>query len=156
MSQQRLAPERGVVLQQVVDVSHPIIVLARSRTLAPTRLLLLSRAHDRRPVDARDGIRRRLHGYGLARIQHVRRPTVHGDAGGRARAFAYLRQGVSGKPPERKEGERGGKKRGHTRNVMTDELGNTSGLKERLRGHMGVSTSALSDGWTIGPPAESE
>ncbi len=37
-----------------------------------------------------------------------------------------------------------------------DDDGNTSGRKERLRGHMGVSTSALSDGWTMGPPADSE
>ena len=34
--------------------------------------------------------------------------------------------------------------------------GNTSGRKLRERGQMGVSTSAESDGWTIGPPAESE
>jgi hypothetical protein len=43
-----------------------------------------------------------------------------------------------------------------TRRVTTDELGNTSGLKDKLRGHMGVRTSALSEGWTMGPPADSE
>jgi hypothetical protein len=40
--------------------------------------------------------------------------------------------------------------------VINDDEGNTSGLKDRLRGHIGVSTRALRDGWTIGPPADSE
>lgn len=40
--------------------------------------------------------------------------------------------------------------------MIADEEGKTSGRKERLRGQMGVSTIALSDGCTIGPPAESE
>lgn len=39
---------------------------------------------------------------------------------------------------------------------MEDEEGKTSGRKDRLRGHIGVRTSALNDGWTIGPPAERE
>ena len=43
-----------------------------------------------------------------------------------------------------------------TFNVMDDEEGNTSGRKDRLRGQIGVSTMALRDGCTIGPPAESE
>lgn len=42
---------------------------------------------------------------------------------------------------------------GLTRRVMEDEEGKTSGRKERLRGQMGVRTSAESDGCTIGPPA---
>lgn len=40
--------------------------------------------------------------------------------------------------------------------MIEDDEGNTSGLKDKLRGHMGVRTSALSEGWTIGPPADSE
>lgn len=40
--------------------------------------------------------------------------------------------------------------------MITDEEGKTSGRKERLRGHMGVRTSALSDGCTMGPPADNE
>ncbi len=40
--------------------------------------------------------------------------------------------------------------------MIADEEGKTSGRNERLRGHMGVSTIALSDGCTMGPPAESE
>ena len=44
----------------------------------------------------------------------------------------------------------------HTLAVTDDEAGKTSGRKERLRGQIGVSTIALSDGWTIGPPADSE
>ena len=43
-----------------------------------------------------------------------------------------------------------------TRRVMEDDAGKTSGRKERLRGQIGVRTRALSDGWTIGPPAERE
>lgn len=39
---------------------------------------------------------------------------------------------------------------------MDDEDGKTRGRNERLRGQIGVSTSALRDGWTMGPPAESE
>jgi len=44
----------------------------------------------------------------------------------------------------------------HTRNVIMDEDGKTRGRKERLRGQIGVNTKALSDGCTIGPPADSE
>ena len=43
-----------------------------------------------------------------------------------------------------------------TRRVIDDEDGKTSGRKDRLRGQIGVRTSALKDGWTIGPPADSE
>jgi hypothetical protein len=43
-----------------------------------------------------------------------------------------------------------------TRRVIEEEAGNTSGRKDRLRGQIGVRTRALSDGWTIGPPAERE
>jgi hypothetical protein len=39
---------------------------------------------------------------------------------------------------------------------MMDVEGNTSGLNDRLRGQMGVKTRALSEGCTIGPPAERE
>ena len=44
----------------------------------------------------------------------------------------------------------------HTLAVTEDEAGKTSGRKERLRGQIGVRTMALSDGWTIGPPADNE
>lgn len=40
-----------------------------------------------------------------------------------------------------------------TRKVILELLGNTNGLKLRLLGQMGVRTIALSEGWTIGPPA---
>jgi hypothetical protein len=43
-----------------------------------------------------------------------------------------------------------------TRKVITDDAGNTSGLKDKLRGQIGVRTRALSEGWTIGPPADNE
>ncbi len=43
-----------------------------------------------------------------------------------------------------------------TRSVIDEEEGKTRGRNERLRGQMGVNTIALRDGWTIGPPAESE
>lgn len=44
----------------------------------------------------------------------------------------------------------------HTRRVIDDDDGKTSGRKDKLRGHIGVKTSALSEGWTIGPPADNE
>ena len=44
----------------------------------------------------------------------------------------------------------------HTRSVMDEEAGNTRGLKERLRGQIGVRTIALSEGCTMGPPADKE
>jgi len=37
-----------------------------------------------------------------------------------------------------------------------DDDGKTNGRNDRLRGHIGVKTSALREGWTIGPPAERE
>ncbi len=43
-----------------------------------------------------------------------------------------------------------------TRRVMSDEDGKTRGRKDRLRGQIGVKTRALSEGWTIGPPADRE
>ena len=43
-----------------------------------------------------------------------------------------------------------------TRRVMTDVEGKTRGRKDRLRGHIGVRTRALREGWTMGPPAERE
>lgn len=45
---------------------------------------------------------------------------------------------------------------GPTLSVIDADDGNTSGLKDRLRGHIGVSTMALKEGWTIGPPADRE
>ena len=43
-----------------------------------------------------------------------------------------------------------------TLSVIFDVAGNTNGLNDKLRGQIDVNTSADSDGWTIGPPAESE
>ena len=43
-----------------------------------------------------------------------------------------------------------------TRSVIDEEAGNTRGLKERLRGQIGVRTIALSEGCTMGPPADKE
>ena len=43
-----------------------------------------------------------------------------------------------------------------TRNVITEDAGNTRGRKDRLRGQIGVRTNALNEGWTIGPPADKE
>jgi hypothetical protein len=53
-------------------------------------------------------------------------------------------------------GENGPVPRRLTRRVIEEEEGKTSGRKDRLRGQMGVRTRALREGWTIGPPAESE
>lgn len=44
----------------------------------------------------------------------------------------------------------------HTFSVMIEEEGKTRGLKDKLRGQIGLKTSALKDGWTIGPPADKE
>jgi len=44
----------------------------------------------------------------------------------------------------------------HTLNVTMEDDGKTSGRNDRLRGQIGVRTKALKDGWTMGPPAESE
>jgi hypothetical protein len=43
-----------------------------------------------------------------------------------------------------------------TRRVTDEDDGETNGLKDKLRGQMGVKTIALSEGCTIGPPAERE
>jgi hypothetical protein len=40
--------------------------------------------------------------------------------------------------------------------VISDEDGKTRGRKDKLRGQIGVKTRALSEGWTIGPPADRE
>ena len=90
MPRERLAPERRVVLQQVVDVPHPVVLLARPRALdalAPVRRLA-----DRRPVDARDRVQRRAHRHALARGEHVRRLAVHRQPGGGPRALTQLEE----------------------------------------------------------------
>jgi hypothetical protein len=43
-----------------------------------------------------------------------------------------------------------------TRKVITDDDGKTRGRNDKLLGHIGVSTNALKDGCTMGPPAERE
>jgi hypothetical protein len=43
-----------------------------------------------------------------------------------------------------------------TRKVIAEEDGNTRGRNDKLRGQIGVSTIALSEGCTIGPPADRE
>lgn len=43
-----------------------------------------------------------------------------------------------------------------TRRVIDEDDGKTNGRKERLRGQMGVRTSALNEGCTMGPPADRE
>ena len=43
-----------------------------------------------------------------------------------------------------------------TRNVTAEEEGNTRGRNDKLRGQIGVRTIALSEGCTIGPPADNE
>lgn len=40
--------------------------------------------------------------------------------------------------------------------MTIDDDGKTRGLNDRLRGQMGVSTSALREGCTMGPPADNE
>jgi len=50
----------------------------------------------------------------------------------------------------------GARLRSPIRNVIIDEDGKTSGRNDRLRGHIGVRTSALREGCTIGPPADRE
>lgn len=43
-----------------------------------------------------------------------------------------------------------------TRRVITEDEGKTRGRKDKLRGHIGVSTRALKEGCTMGPPADNE
>lgn len=43
-----------------------------------------------------------------------------------------------------------------TRNVTEEDEGNTRGRNDKLRGQIGVRTIALNEGWTMGPPADSE
>lgn len=43
-----------------------------------------------------------------------------------------------------------------TRSVITEDDGKTRGRNDKLRGHIGVSTRALKEGCTIGPPADNE
>ena len=51
---------------------------------------------------------------------------------------------------------RRGNERIRTRRVIDEDEGKTRGRNDKLRGHIGVKTSALSEGCTMGPPAESE
>lgn len=63
MPQQRLTPKRRIILQQIIDIPHPVIFLPRTRALALSALL---RVRDGRAVDARDRVERSADGHGLA------------------------------------------------------------------------------------------
>lgn len=69
MHQQRLAPERRIVLQQPVDIPHPVVLLPRARafaSFASVHASLGNTRDDRRPVNRRDRVRRRAHGNRVA------------------------------------------------------------------------------------------
>jgi hypothetical protein len=45
---------------------------------------------------------------------------------------------------------------GRTWSFMWLFPGNNRGLNDRLLGHIGVTSNASTDGWTMGPPADKE
>jgi hypothetical protein len=67
--------------------------------------------------------------------------SIHGYTRGCTAAFTYLQviQNEAGAMCDGMTSTR-------TRRVMEEEAGKTSGRKDRLRGQIGVRTSALSDG----------
>jgi len=99
-------------------------------------------------------MQRRADCDGFSGVQDMRGLSVHGYGCGCTAAFAYLQVVVRMKGRGHVQLHDVGRTR--TRRVIEEEAGNTSGLKDRLRGQIGVRTRALSDGWTIGPPAERE
>lgn len=90
MSQQRLAPKRRIILQEIIDVPDPIVLLPRARALFFRKAPVVLRVRDGRAVDARNRVERRAHGHGFAWGEDVRDLAVHREACGRARAFADL------------------------------------------------------------------
>ena len=76
-------------------------------------------------------------------------PSSARPAEARLRSLTYVKAGI-------RESRRGSSATSLTRRVIDDDDGKTRGRKERLRGQIGVSTRALREGWTIGPPADSE
>ena len=87
MPRQRLAPERRIVLQQVIDIPNPVILLSRASTFAIQNVLGLGNG---RPIDAGNGVQRRAHGHRLARAEYMRYLPVHGQSRGRTTALTYL------------------------------------------------------------------
>jgi hypothetical protein len=87
VSEQRLASEGGVVLQQVVDVSDPIIVFAGRSTFGVDDVLFF---RDGRSVYAGHGEWGGLDVDRFARHQDIRGPTVHGHTSRRTAFVADL------------------------------------------------------------------
>ena len=83
MPQQSLTPERRVILQQIVDVPHPVVLFSRSRALSiafrSITEYLLAVVGDARAVDAGDGEGRGLHGDTFAGFEDLGDAAVHGD-----------------------------------------------------------------------------
>ena len=94
MPQQRLAPKRRIVLQQVIDIAHPVIFCARPSTFFALRVHRLCR--NRRAVDAWDRVRRRTHSDALPWSEYPRLLSVHRDACGCAGALSNLDRRTNG------------------------------------------------------------
>ena len=97
MPQQCLTPERRVILQQIVDVPHPVVLFPRSRALSiafgSVSEYLFAVVGDTGPVDAGDGEGGGLDGDALAGLEDLRDAAVHGDGGVGATVLADLRGG---------------------------------------------------------------
>jgi hypothetical protein len=109
--------------------------------IAPRRGIAGKRnATDSGSVDAGNGIWRRFDHDGFSRIKETDVLAVHRDLGRCAAAFTDLFQGAA---------VRIGMKRGLSRRTFRlteDAPGSRTGRKERLLGHIGVSSNAWMDG----------
>jgi hypothetical protein len=89
VSQKGLAPERGIVLEQVIDIPHPVVFLPWSSAFLWT--LCTVGFGDRGSVDAWNGIRGRLNVDGFARVENVGCSAIHRDPCGGTAAVTYLK-----------------------------------------------------------------
>ena len=95
MPQQCLTPECRVILQQIVDVPHPVVLFPRSCALSiafgSVPEYLFAVVGDARAIDAGDGEGGGLDGDALAGLEDLGDASVHGDGGVGATVFADLR-----------------------------------------------------------------
>jgi len=89
VSQKGLAPERGIVLEQVIDIPHPVVFLPWSGTFLWA--LCTVGFGDRGSIDAWNGIGGRLNVDGFAWVEDVGCSTIHRDTCGGAAAVTYLK-----------------------------------------------------------------
>ena len=89
VSQKGLAPERGIVLEQIVDIPHPVVFLPWSGTFLWAFCAV--GFGDRRSIDAWNGVGGCVNVDGFTWVENVGCSTIHRDPSRGTAAVTYLK-----------------------------------------------------------------